>query len=76
MWLGNFTCAIPAFELNVFCQKMEEHKATWAHAVPPVALLLASSDVPLKYDLSTLECVVVAAAPLKVRHFQHLWIKF
>ncbi|CZR65562.1 uncharacterized protein PAC_15462 [Phialocephala subalpina] len=65
MWLGTFTCALPAFELGVFCQKMEQYKATWAHVVPPVALSLASSDVPLKYNLSTLECVVVAAAPLK-----------
>jgi len=66
MWFGNFTCALPAFELDLFCRKMDEHKATWAHIVPPVALLLAQSEKLDKYDLSSLKLVVIAAAPLKV----------
>lgn len=44
---------------------MDQYKATWAHIVPPVALLLANSEIPLKFDLSTLEMMVVAASPLK-----------
>src|SRR5450432_516885 len=30
MWFANFTCALPAFDLNLFCEKMSEYKATWA----------------------------------------------
>lgn len=65
MWVGNFTCALPAFDLSIFCEKMALHRATWAHIVPPIALLLANSDIPLQHDLSALELVVVAASPLK-----------
>ena len=66
MWFGNFTCALPAFELDLFCRKMDEYKATWSHIVPPVALLLAQSENLHKYDLSSLKFVMIAAAPLKV----------
>ena len=66
MWFGNLTCALPGFELDLYCQKMDEHKATWSHIVPPVALLLAHSENLQKYDLSALKFVMVGAAPLKV----------
>jgi 4-coumarate--CoA ligase len=66
MWFGNFTCGLPAFELDLFCRKMDEYKASWAHIVPPVALLLSQSATINKYDLSSLKFVMIAAAPLKV----------
>ncbi|KAF2192551.1 putative amp dependent CoA ligase [Zopfia rhizophila CBS 207.26] len=65
MWLGNFTCALPLFDLETFCQRFGRHKATLAYLVPPIVLQLVASDIPHKYDFSTLECMVVAAAPLK-----------
>ena len=65
MFVGNYTLGIPAFDFELFCEQMSKHKATWAHIVPPVALLLASSVVSDKYDLSSLEYIVIAAAPLK-----------
>jgi 4-coumarate--CoA ligase len=65
MWLGNFSCAMPSFNLDVFCSKMAEYGATWAHIVPPVALLMAFSDIPLKYDIKSLRQIVIAAAPTK-----------
>ncbi|OQU95566.1 hypothetical protein CLAIMM_01751 [Cladophialophora immunda] len=65
MWNGQFVCALPSFDLEIYCQKMAEYKATWAHIVPPVAVQLADSDVPLKYDLSHLKIILVGAAPTK-----------
>ncbi|KAF1807817.1 putative amp dependent CoA ligase [Eremomyces bilateralis CBS 781.70] len=65
MWLGAFVCGIPAFDLELFCEKMAEYKANWVHVVPPVAIMLADSDIPLKYDLSSLRRIVIAAAPTK-----------
>ena len=65
MWYGSFTCGIPAFDLDLFCRKMEEHRATWAHIVPPVAILLANSDIAAKYDLSSLKLILISAAPTK-----------
>ncbi|EXJ74471.1 uncharacterized protein A1O5_02767 [Cladophialophora psammophila CBS 110553] len=65
MWVGSFTCAIPAFDLDLFCRKMEEHRATWAHIVPPVAIQLASSDIAAKYELSSIQIILISAAPTK-----------
>lgn len=65
MWLGTFTCGLTSFDLGLFCQKLAETKATYAHLVPPVAALLATSELSLKNDLSALRTLVVAAAPMK-----------
>lgn len=65
MFVGNFSLGIQAFDFELFCSRMMKHKATWAHIVPPVALLLASSEIIDNYDLSSLRYIVVAAAPLK-----------
>lgn len=76
MWFGNFTLAIPAFDFETFCSQMARVKATWAHIVPPVALLLASSDVIDRYDLSSLRYIIVAAAPLKPALQERLKARF
>lgn len=65
MWVGNFTCGMPAFDLELYCQKMAEYKATWTHIVPPVAVALANSDIAAKYDLSSLKMILISAAPTK-----------
>jgi 4-coumarate--CoA ligase len=65
MWLGNFTCALTGFDLETFCQQCDKYKATITYIVPPIALLLVSSDIPRKYDFSSLESMITAAAPLK-----------
>jgi acyl-CoA synthetase (AMP-forming)/AMP-acid ligase II len=65
MWIGNFTCALPTFDLETYCQQFGKYRATLAYLVPPVVLLLVASDIPRKYDFSALECMIVAAAPLK-----------
>ena len=44
---------------------MAEYKATWAHIVPPIAVELAQSQTVLKYDLSDLKTILIAAAPTK-----------
>ncbi|KAJ6127682.1 AMP dependent CoA ligase [Penicillium samsonianum] len=65
MWAGGFYCSLPAFDLEAFCQTSSEMKVTDLHLVPPVALLLATSPVAQKYDLASLERIVISAAPLK-----------
>lgn len=67
MWAGGSYCSLPAFDLETFCQMSSEMKVTDLHLVPPVALLLATSPVAQKYDLASLERIVISAAPLKVR---------
>ena len=78
MWVGSFTCAIPSFDLETFCRLMsKEHRAaTWAHIVPPIAVMLANSPVPLKYDLSCLKVIVISAAPTKKELARKLQTRF
>lgn len=66
MWVGAQYCSLPAFDLETFCRKSSELKVTDLHLVPPVALLLATSPVAQKYDLASLQRIVISAAPLKV----------
>lgn len=56
---------LPVVLQELFCSKMAEHKATFAHIVPPVAALLASSELTKAYDLSAIRVIVVSAAPMK-----------
>ncbi|KAF2021647.1 putative amp dependent CoA ligase [Aaosphaeria arxii CBS 175.79] len=65
MWQGNFTCVLSAFDLETYCQQFSKYKATLAYLVPPIVLMLVASDMTQKYDFSALECIIVAAAPLK-----------
>jgi 4-coumarate--CoA ligase len=52
------------FDLERFCQILEERKPERAHLVPPIVLALAKSPVVDKYDCSSLRQIVSAAAPL------------
>src|SRR4051812_18118112 len=65
MWVGSFTCGIPVFEFELFCRKMNQYRANWAHIVPPIAVLLADSPAVAKYDLSSLKTIMISAAPTK-----------
>jgi acyl-CoA synthetase (AMP-forming)/AMP-acid ligase II len=55
---------MPRFDMEVFCQLVETHKATRAHLVPPITLGLAKSPLVDQYDLSSLKMITSAAAPL------------
>ncbi|KAH8696555.1 putative amp dependent CoA ligase [Talaromyces proteolyticus] len=65
MSVGALYCGLLAFDLETFCRKSSELKATDLHIVPPIALALAVSPVTQKYDLASLKRIVISAAPLK-----------
>ena len=52
------------FELERFCQLVEQHRPERAHLVPPILLGLAKHPVVDKYDMSSLRTIISAAAPL------------
>jgi acyl-CoA synthetase (AMP-forming)/AMP-acid ligase II len=52
------------FDLAAFLQVIAEHRINHIHVVPPVILALARSPLVDSYDLSSLDLVVSAAAPL------------
>jgi acyl-CoA synthetase (AMP-forming)/AMP-acid ligase II len=52
------------FDLELFCKLVEEHKPQRSHLVPPILLGLAKHPVVDTYDLSSLRCIISAAAPM------------
>ena len=54
------------FDLEQFCSLVQEHKPERAHLVPPILLGLAKHPVVENYDLSSLQCIISAAAPLGI----------
>ena len=51
-------------------------KVNVLHIVPPVANLLTKSDAVKKFDLSSVEDVVVGAAPMKAELSHHVYQRF
>lgn len=52
------------FDLEAFCQQVEKYRPVRSHLVPPIILGLAKHPVVGKYDMSSLNMVTSAAAPL------------
>lgn len=52
------------FDLERFCQLVQQHKITFTYVAPPVLLALAKHPIVSKYDLSSLRMVNCGAAPL------------
>ena len=55
---------MPRFDPEMFLQLAQDHKSINLWVVPPVALLLANHPLVEKYDLSAVELIFCAAAPL------------
>jgi 4-coumarate--CoA ligase len=64
LYRGIELVVMPAFNLEVFCKTIQEHKITFVYVAPPVVVHLARSDLVKKYDLSSLRMVTSGAAPL------------
>jgi 4-coumarate--CoA ligase len=52
------------FDLEQFCSLVEQYQPERAHLVPPIIIGLGKSPVVEKYNLSSLQIIVSAAAPL------------
>jgi 4-coumarate--CoA ligase len=64
-WQGQKVITISGrFDLDNFCRLVEQHKPERAHLVPPILVGLAKSPSVDDYDLSSLQMIISAAAPL------------
>lgn len=52
------------FNLEQFCQLVQDHQPQRAHLVPPILLHLSNHPLVDQYDMSSLQMIVSAAAPL------------
>ncbi|MFG3285434.1 4-coumarate--CoA ligase family protein [Streptomyces sp. NPDC048111] len=61
---GATVVVLPRFELGQFLAAIERHRITGLYVAPPIVLALAKHPAVARYDLSCLEYIVSAAAPL------------
>lgn len=52
------------FDLERFCQIIQDYQISFAYLVPPVLLLMAKHPIVSKYNISSLKMVNSGAAPL------------
>jgi len=62
--VGGSVVTLPRFDLELFLRLAQDHKARSLWIVPPVAIALAKHPIIDQFDLSSLEYVGCAAAPL------------
>ncbi|MEB3369005.1 AMP-binding protein [Saccharopolyspora mangrovi] len=61
------TFTMPRFDLAAFLAAIAEHRIDHLYVVPPIALALATSPLVDEHDLTSLDLVMSAAAPLDAR---------
>lgn len=61
---GATVVVLPRFELEQFCRTIEEQRVQALIVAPPIALALARHPVVDRFDLSSVEYLLCAAAPL------------
>jgi acyl-CoA synthetase (AMP-forming)/AMP-acid ligase II len=64
MYRGFKCVVLPKFDIEAWCQVVQDEKITMSYVVPPVVLLLTKHPVVDKYDLSSLRMLNSGAAPL------------
>ncbi len=61
---GATVVVLPRFDVEQFLSAVEKYKVNGVYVAPPIVLALAKHPAATGYDLSSLEFVVCAAAPL------------
>ncbi|MFF3071867.1 4-coumarate--CoA ligase family protein [Kitasatospora sp. NPDC057904] len=61
---GAAVVVLPRFDLEQFCRAIEEHRVQALIVAPPIALALAKHPLVERFDLSSVEYLLCAAAPL------------
>ncbi|MFH8568789.1 4-coumarate--CoA ligase family protein [Streptomyces sp. NPDC017993] len=61
---GSTVVVLPRFDLRQFLAAIADHRITAVYVAPPIVLALAKHPLVARYDLSSLQYLVSAAAPL------------
>ena len=61
---GTKMVSLPKFEPELFLSTIEKHKISIAHLVPPLIIFLGKHPLVDKYDVSSINEIMTAAAPL------------
>ncbi|KAL4927632.1 acyl--CoA ligase [Aspergillus undulatus] len=64
LYQGYELVVMAKFDLEKWCQHVQNYKITFSYVVPPVVLLLSKHPIVEKYDLSSIRMMNSGAAPL------------
>ncbi|WP_405645406.1 4-coumarate--CoA ligase family protein [Streptomyces sp. NBC_00019] len=64
---GATVVVLPRFDLQTFLAAIQNHRITGLYVAPPIVLALAKHPLVTQYDLSTLQYIISAAAPLDAK---------
>ncbi|MEV7890151.1 4-coumarate--CoA ligase family protein [Streptomyces sp. NPDC002817] len=64
---GATVVVLPRFDLETFLAAIQNHRITGLYVAPPIVLALAKHPLVTQYDLSTLQYIISAAAPLDAK---------
>ncbi|KAJ5571053.1 hypothetical protein N7535_004713 [Penicillium sp. DV-2018c] len=64
LYKGYHLIVMSKFDIEKWCQHVQNYRCTFSYIVPPVVLLLGKHPVVDKYDLSSLRMMNSGAAPL------------
>ncbi|KIV94686.1 hypothetical protein PV10_02430 [Exophiala mesophila] len=64
VYAGVQTLVLQRFDLEKWCQVVQDHQITFSYIVPPIVLLLCKHPIVDKYNLKSLRMVNSGAAPL------------
>lgn len=73
LYSGRTAVVMDRFDLDTFCQLVQDLNITYSYVVPPVVLLLAKSPIVLKYNLSSIRMLNSGAAPLTHELVETVW---
>ncbi|RIB03435.1 hypothetical protein C2G38_780357 [Gigaspora rosea] len=61
---GATTVVLPSFNVETFCESIQKYKINYIYTVPPIILKLVNDPVVQNFDLSSVNLIISAAAPL------------
>ncbi|MDN3023342.1 4-coumarate--CoA ligase family protein [Streptomyces sp. S.PB5] len=64
---GATVVVLPRFDLQTFLAAIQNHRITGLYVAPPIVLALAKHPLVAEYDLTSLQYVISAAAPLDAK---------
>ncbi|KAF3056424.1 putative 4-coumarate-CoA ligase 1 [Daldinia childiae] len=75
IFMGLQVVVLPKFDLDKFCQAIQDFGVTFAAIPPPVVLALAKHPSVSKYDLSSIKWMNSGAAPLGRELVEQVWAR-
>lgn len=72
-YMGLELVVMPKFDMERYCQIVQEHRITMVFVAPPVVLAMGKSPIVDKYDLQSIRMLNSGAAPLTSELVESVW---